>query len=135
MIRISSVKGVWRLLISVVGFSLVGRTASSSVQRCERNRARGKRHGRRPDGAQARAMAHEVKQGVFLRDLDDETNPFCILTAAEAVGGNLETAVRFGRLLAVASDSSDGPPVTRTGSTDPSCSPPTPPCYNRTRRR
>jgi hypothetical protein len=80
-------------------------------------------------------MAHEVKQGVFLRDLDDETNPFCILTAAEAVGGNLETAVRFGRLLAVASDSSDGPPVTRTGSTDPSCSPPTPPCYNRTRRR
>jgi hypothetical protein len=76
-------------------------------------------------------MGHGVKQSFPLRDLDDKTNPFCILTMTEAVGGRLETAAQFDRLLVVVSGSFDGPPATRTGSEDSSCSPSAPPCYNR----
>jgi hypothetical protein len=76
-------------------------------------------------------MGHGAKQSFSLRDLDDKTNPFCILTMTQAVGGRLETVTRFDRLLVVASGSFDGPPVTRIGSEDSSRSPSAPPCYNR----
>jgi hypothetical protein len=54
----------------------------------------GKCHGHRLDGAQA--TGHGATRGFYQRDLDDESNPFCILTVAEAVGGRLEMAARFG---------------------------------------
>jgi hypothetical protein len=53
--------------------------------------------------------------GFVLRDLGDERNPFCILTAAETNRGRLATVVQFGQPLATVSGSSDDPPVIRTG--------------------
>jgi hypothetical protein len=67
-------------------------------------------------------MGHGARQGFSLRDLDDETNPFCILTVAEAVTGWLETVMRFGPLLAAASGSSDDKNWLRRLLTLPFCS-------------
>jgi hypothetical protein len=112
-----------------------GWLASSSVNTVRVKQSARERHGRRPDGAQARATGHGVRQAFFLRDLDDEIDPFRILTVAEAVDGRLETVTRFSRHLAAVSSYSDGPPATRISSVDSSCYPPAPPYYNPTERR
>jgi hypothetical protein len=72
-------------------------------------------HGRRLERAQARAMVHHLRWGFILRNIHDKRNSFCTLTVKETDEGERAMAAWFGRLLAVVTGSSDGPPVTRTG--------------------
>jgi hypothetical protein len=87
MARISSAIGVWRLLISVVGFGLDSRVASSLFQRCEQNRAWGKCHRCRLDGVQTHTTGNGARQGFFLHDLEGEKISFYSLFAEKMIHG------------------------------------------------
>jgi hypothetical protein len=120
--RIKLNEMIWGLLIQSVDRWTNGWPASPSVKTAWVKQSARECHDHRLQGAQARAMGHGARQGFSLRDLDDETNPFCILTVAEAVSGRLETVTRFGPLLAAASGSSDDKNWLRRLLTLPFCS-------------
>jgi hypothetical protein len=62
-----------------------------------------------------RSILHQTLNGFVLRDLGDERNLFCILTAAEINRGRLAMVVQFGQPLVTARSSSDDPLVIRIG--------------------
>jgi hypothetical protein len=80
--------------------------------------------------AQARAMGHELKQGLFLHDLEENRVSFYSLSAEKKIHRRLAAAAWFGRLLVTVSGSFDDPRTTRTKQTYSSCSPLAPLCFN-----
>jgi hypothetical protein len=52
-----------------------------------------------------------MQHGLFLRDLGDDRNLFCSLTAAEVDGGELAVMGQLGRSLKVAGVTSGGAPA------------------------
>jgi hypothetical protein len=50
-------------------------------------------------GARTRSVLHQMLNGFFLRDLDDESNRFCSLLAAATIHGRMATRRRLGRPL------------------------------------
>jgi hypothetical protein len=75
------------------------------------------RHGHRLERTQTWATVHHLRRCFFLRDLHDERNPICPLTAVETNHGKLAMGRRLGRSSTAVGTSSGGAPAPRASQT------------------
>jgi hypothetical protein len=59
-------------------------------------------------------MGHQMRRGLFLRDLGDERNPFCLLTVAKMDGGELAAMGQLGGSSTMVGAASIGAPALGT---------------------
>jgi uncharacterized membrane protein YgcG len=67
--------------------------------------------------ARTRSILHEMLNNFFLRDLDDESNRFCSLTAVATIHGRMATRRRLRRPLTAVRVSLGGDPTRETAPT------------------
>jgi hypothetical protein len=116
------------LLIQAIYHDMDSRALFSSGLTRERNRVPGAAPWLTARRAQTRSILHQSLNCFFLRDLGDETDPFCPLTGAEMVGGELVMERPFERPMLMVVAASAGAlapgmtPQAAVGAGDP------PPC-------
>jgi hypothetical protein len=64
--------------------------------------------------ARTRSILHQMLNGFFLRDLDNESNRFCSLTSAATIHGRMATRRRLGRPLTAVRVAPGGDPTRET---------------------
>jgi hypothetical protein len=67
--------------------------------------------------ARTRFILHQMLNGFFLHDLDDESNRFCSLTAAATIHGRMATRRRLGQPLTAVQVAPGGDPTHETAPT------------------
>jgi hypothetical protein len=113
MTQIKNAKGYPLDLISAVGYTWMATGTSPSSVSSGQSGAPGC-HGCWLERAQAWATVHHLRQGFFLRDLCDKSNPICPLTMVETTEGKPTTRERLGRPSMVVGTTSGGALAPRT---------------------
>jgi hypothetical protein len=67
--------------------------------------------------ARTRSILHQMLNGFFLRDLGDESNRFCSLTAVATIHGRMATRRRLGQPLTAVRVAPTGDPTQETAPT------------------